>query len=378
MGPKRDGISHEKGWSKKWPEEGLATRWSRDIGIGFSSLSIRDGRLFTMGHVKGEEIVWAIATDTGEVLWSQSYPSELNDNLHNGGPAATPTLDGDSVYTLGKEGQLYCFNAVTGDIRWKKLLTTELDVQVPEWGFASSPVIIGDQLLLEAGRVVSIHKRTGEIQWQTAKHEAGYGSVAVLDLPEQPRCLATLDCEGLRIVRLETGEEIAFQAWKSPFRTNSTTPIVSGNRIFISTGYNIGCGLFEFDGKSLKEVYANKNMRNHFNNSILWNGYLYGLDGNSNLGRVVQLTCLNLATGEIAWQQAGFGCGSLMVANGELLILSDVGTLVLAKATPDKFEELSRSKFLSDRCWTVPVLFERHIYGRNAKGMLKCVRLEPE
>lgn len=106
--------------------------------------------------------------------------------------------------------------------------------------------------------------------------------------------------------------------------------------------------------------------------------YLYGFDGNSNLGRVVKLTCMNFSSGEVAWQQAGFGCGSLMVANGQLLILSDRGMLVLAKATPDGFEEITRSTFLTDRCWTVPVLLDRHIYGRNALGNLKCVKLAPD
>jgi outer membrane protein assembly factor BamB len=378
MGPKRDGISLEKGWSTKWPDDGLQVKWSRDIGIGFSSISIADGRLFTMGHVNGEEIVWALAPDTGKELWSHRYPCELNDNLHDGGPAATPTIDGDRVYTLGKEGQLYCFGTATGKVLWEKQLPKDLDVPIPEWGFSSSAVIIGDQLLLEVGRVVSIHKQTGEVQWQTVKHEAGYGSVALIELPNKPRCLATLDCDGLRIVQLETGKEVAFHEWKSPFRTNSTTPIVSGNRIFISSAYNVGCGLFEFNGSELREIFANRNMRNHFNNCILWDGYLYGFDGNSNLGRVVNLTCMNFSTGEVAWQQAGFGCGSLMVANGQLLILSDRGMLVLAKATPDRFEEITRSTFLTDRCWTVPVLLDRRIYGRNALGKLKCVELAPE
>jgi outer membrane protein assembly factor BamB len=378
MGPKRDGISLEKGWSTQWPEKGLSERWSREIGIGFSSISISDGRVISMGHMAGEEIVWAMAIDTGEVLWSFRYPSELNDNLHDGGPAATPTIEGDRVYTLGKGGQLHCFNVKTGEVHWKKELTTEYEVPTPEWGFSSSPVIIGDQLLLEVGRVVSIHKLTGERQWQTNLHKAGYGSVALIELPEQPRCLATLDCDGLRIVKLDSGEEVAFRAWKSIFRTNATTPIVSGNRIFISSGYNVGCGLFEFNGTSLQDIYTNKKMRNHFNNCILLDGYLYGFDGNSNLGRVVQLTCLNFATGEVAWQKAGFGCGSLMIANNKLLILSEEGTLVVAKASPEKYEELSRSSFLTDRCWTVPVLFDRHIYGRNAVGKLKCVELPAE
>ena len=116
-------------------------------------------------------------------------------------------------------------------------------------------------------------------------------------------------------------------------------------------------------------------MRNHFNNSILFEGFLYGFDGNSNLGRVVQLTCMNFETGKVAWKKAGMGCGSLMVADGKLLILAESGDLVLAKATPTGFEELARSSFLTGRCWTVPVLFDKRVYARNAAGKLICAEL---
>ncbi|SFJ42263.1 PQQ-binding-like beta-propeller repeat protein [Planctomicrobium piriforme] len=373
MGPNRDGISTESDWSTAWQEKGLPVAWSRQIGIGFSSVSVADGRLFTMGHIDGEEVVWCLNPETGEELWSYRYPGALIDNLHEGGPGSTPTVEDNHVYALGKEGQLHCLDAQIGKVIWHKELRQDLDIPLPEWGFASSAVIHGDQVLFEGGRVVSFDKHTGEKNWQTPQHAAGYGSAAIFQ--EQPGGIltATLDCEGLRILDVKTGHQIAFEAWESPFRTNSTTPIIQGNRIFISAGYNVGCGLFELDGTQLKKVYANREMRNHFNNSILWNGYLYGFDGNSNLGRVVQLTCMNFKTGEVAWRKAGFGCGSLIIVDGKLLLLNETGTLVLAKASPEGYEELARSPFLDGRCWTVPVFCNKKIYGRNAAGKLICI-----
>lgn len=375
MGPNRDGVSMETVSTSKWPTDGLPVAWMRAIGIGFSSLSIDRGRLFTMGHVDGEETVWCLDAKTGDELWTHRYPSELNDNLHEGGPGSTPTIDGDRVFTLGKQGQLFCLSTETGNVLWEKMLMDDLDVPLPEWGFSSSPVISGDQLILEGGRLVSYDKKSGTKNWQTDLHEAGYGSAAIFPKGPEASFAASLDCEGLRIVKLKTGQQVAFRAWPSPYRTNATTPIVDGNRIYISTAYNVGCGLFDFHGTSLKPIYSNKEMRNHFNNSILWKGYLYGFDGNSNLGRVVQLTCMNFETGEVAWKQRGFGCGSLMIADGKLLILSETGDLVLAKATHTAFEELARTSFLTGRCWTVPVLLEQRVYGRNAAGKLICVEL---
>ncbi len=374
MGPNRDGVSHETNWSADWPATGLPVLWTREIGIGFSSVSLHGNRLFTMGHIDGDEFVYCLNADTGETIWSYSYPSALVDNLHEGGPGATPAIDGDFVYTVGREGQLHCFRTADGEIVWSKQLQEDLGVAMPEWGFSSSAYILGDQLILEAGRVVSHHKLTGEKIWQTEPHAAGYGS-AISFIQDGKTLLATLDCEALRVLDAADGKELATYEWASPFGTNSTTPIVHEGGIYISTGYQVGCGLFRFTNNELDLVYANREMRNHFNNSILYDGYLYGFDGNSNLGRVVQLTCMDFATGDVMWKKRGFGCGSLMIADGKLLILSDAGELVLAEATPKGFQEITRSQFLEGRCWTVPVLLNGRVFGRNAAGTLVCSTL---
>ncbi len=134
-------------------------------------------------------------------------------------------------------------------------------------------------------------------------------------------------------------------------------------------------GLFRLQNESLEPVYKNTDMRNHFNNSILLDGSLYGFDGDSHIGRLVTLNCIDFGTGKPAWKQRGLGCGSLLIADGKLLILAEDGTLVLAKASPVAYTELARSPFLEGRCWTVPVLADGRVYGRNAAGKLVCVTL---
>ena len=168
---------------------------------------------------------------------------------------------------------------------------------------------------------------------------------------------------------------MAFAEWKSPYRTNATTPIIVGDQIFVSTGYKIGCGLFRLQSESLELVYKNTEMRNHFNNSILLDGHLYGFDGDAHLGRLVTLACIDFTTGKLTWKQRGLGCGSVLIADGKLLVLTEDGTLVLAKASPDAYVELARSAFLEGRCWTAPILSDGWVYGRNAAGKLVCVTL---
>lgn len=378
MGRNHDGISTESGWLADWPKDGLREIWSREIGTGFSSFSVVDGLAYSMGHPKGrrdgKETVWCLDAETGDTVWSHSYSAELNPNLYEGGPGSTPTVHDDMVFTLSVDGRLIGFQRKTGDIVWEVDLQKELAVGMHEWGFNASPYILDNQLLLECGRVVSFDWKTGKKLWQSKKHAAGYGSVRSFEYGKQI-LLASVDCDGLRISRPTDGSEVAFTEWKSPFRTNSTTPIIFEDRIFVSTGYNVGSALFRLTADGLKEIYSQREMRNHFNNSILYDGHLYGFDGNSNLGRVVRLTCIEFETGKVKWQQKGLGCGSLMIANKHLLILSDKGELVLAKASPQEFHEVSRSQFLEDRCWTAPVLINNRVYGRNADGKAVCVQL---
>ena len=374
MGAGGRGISTESGWASSWPTEGLEEMWSKEIGIGFSSISISRGRLYTAGHREGTETIYCLNADDGQLLWKHQYPCQLIDNLYEGGPGATPSIDEGLVLMVGKEGQFLCLEADTGDVVWEKMLQQDLGVPVPEWGFNCSPLILGDEVIIQGGRVASYDKQTGEKNWQSKRHMSGYGCVRPLR-SGQKDYLTVLDCEAIRVLDASDGSEVDAFPWKSPFGTNSTTPIVDGDTVFVSTGYQVGCGLFRFTQGRLELVYENREMRNHFNNSVLWNGFLYGFDGNSNLGRVVQLKCMNHRTGEVAWKHSGLGCGSLMLADGKLLLLSDDGRLVLAKASPESFEKLSESKILDGRCWTVPVMHRQRIFARNAKGRLVCVRL---
>jgi outer membrane protein assembly factor BamB len=374
MGENFDGISSESGWSTSWPNGSLPVAWTNEIGIGFSSMSIVHGRLYTMGNLNGTESVYCFDAKTGKQIWRHSYECKLVAVLYEGGPGSTPTIDGENLYSVGKEGQLMCLRASDGKMVWEKSLQDDLGVPLPEWGFNASPFILGDQLILEVGRLVSYNKTTGEKNWQTDKHSSGYGSVRAMKRDGQT-LLVSLDCEGLRINRSGDGSEVVFEPWPSPFRTNSTTPIIHEDTIFVSTGYDIGCGLLRLTGDKLDKIYANREMRNHFNNSILFEGHLYGFDGNSNHGRTIHLKCMDYKTGKVLWKHRGLGCGSLMIVDGKLLLLSEDGRLVVAEAKPEGFKQLAETPILEGRCWTVPVLLDGRVYARNAAGKLVCVEL---
>lgn len=371
-GPDLNLISVDADFQTDWPEDGPPIRWKTKVGVGYSSVSVVGERVWTMGHADDKETVYCLSTKNGEVIWTHRYAGKLVDNLHKGGPGSTPTVDGDRVYSLGKEGQFFCLDKSDGQVVWKFNAGEALGVKTPEWGFTGSPLIVGDRLILDLGRIVALNKNDGEILWKSGLAKAGYGSATPLMFAGQ-KAIAVLNNEGLVVLDVNRGEELAFHKWKTNFATNSTSPIVFGNSIFLSTGYQRGCTLLGVNDDTLQTVYEKKTLSNHMSNSVVHKGFIYGFDGNAHRGRNARLVCIEAATGAERWAQKGLGCGSLMMAGDKLLVLSEKGELVIAKANPEKWEELARAQVINERCWTVPVLANGQVYCRNDAGELVCV-----
>ena len=168
MGPDHDGVSKESGWSKEWPSEGLATVWTRELGIGFSSFSVADGRAYSMGHRDGKETVWCLDALSGEAIWTHSYPALLNPNLYEGGPGSTPTVHAEMVFSLSVDGRLIGFHRETGEIVWEVDLQKELDVLMPRHTFLMiSCCWNADEWCRSTGRPVVSYGNPGSIRLAT-------------------------------------------------------------------------------------------------------------------------------------------------------------------------------------------------------------------
>jgi len=377
-GPDENGIAREKLGDAVDPENAV---WRKKIGIGFSSIAVADGRIFTMGHdgrkVAGEETIWCLDAETGEEIWSDTYEAALLPNLHEGGPSATPTVAGEQVFTLSKDGRLHAYETESGKRLWQRNVMADAGMKrPPEWGFAGSPYVVGELLLIEAGATFAFKKATGELVWRSEMYRPAYGSPVAFEHVGKTR-IAILKTDGLVILDAAAGTTLAFEKWETAFQTNASTPIIDDNLIFISTGYDRGCALFEFTGETLEKRYENRAMCNHMNNSVLIDGHLYGFDGTAHRGRPTEFVCLEFATGKEKWRvkpDEGLFCGSVIgTADHQLVILTERGELLVAKATPDQFAYIARAQVLGGRCWTPPALANGRIYCRNARGDLVCV-----
>lgn len=364
-GPDRSGVSVESNWNVAGSAVPL---WTTDLGLGHSSFAIADGRVFTLGYDReaGLDRVFCFDATTGDEHWRHEYPADIWDNAHDGGTQTTPTVVGDVVYTSNREGRVFCFNAVDGTVRWSRDLAADHGLTPPTWGFSASPLVVGDRIHMNFGKVISLDRGTGADLWVT---ETDYGNAYSTPAPfehDGRSCLALLDGDGLAVVAGADGQELAFLPWVKNPQIYPMTPVIIGDRIFISAGYNRGCAMVRFDGETLEEIWAGRTMRNKMTGCVLWEGHLYGFDESI-------LKCIDLEGNEL-WRQRGLGTGSMSIAGGRMIILDGKGQVIIAEADPEEYREHSRHKVFDEgTAWSTPVLSHGLVYCRSSLGPMACL-----
>lgn len=367
-GPDYNGISKETGWLATWPANGPKQLWKAEVGIGFASFAVSSGRVYTVGNNKDTDTVFCFDAANGQELWKHSYPAKLDPKYYEGGPSATPTVDGDRVYSFSKRGVVHCLEAAKGTVIWTKDLATELNAKMPTWGFASSVFIEGELALFNLGSAgAALDKKSGKVVWSSGPDEAGYSSFVPITSGGKRAVMFAIKQQVVALNPADGKEAWRFP-WKTQYDVNAADPIMSGGKVFISSGYGRGGGVFDVGSQPPKKVWENKNMRNHMNAGVLWQGHVYGLDED-------QLRCLVFESGEVKWTAKQTGKGSLMLADGKLIVLGEKGELMIAEASPAEFKVISRVQALGGKCWTTPVLANGRIYCRNAAGSVVCLEV---
>jgi outer membrane protein assembly factor BamB len=367
-GPDLNGISKEQGWFKPWPKEGPKQIWKANVGPGYATVSVSNGRVFTTGSDNKTETITCLDEKTGRALWTHSYATAFVPQFYEGGSSGTPMVDGDRVYHLAQMGELFCLNAASGKVIWSNNVATATGTQIPTWGLTGAPLVHGDLLIVHAGAAgCAVEKATGKVVWKS-DGEGGYATP--VPFTDQMLIFGT---KALACVDPKSGKLAWSFPWKTLYDVNAADPIVvSKDRVFISSDYNHGCALLEVKGNKATAVWENKNLKNPFASSVLLNGHIFGIDAYAGKPNGT-LRCIDLANGDLKWQEASIGNGALMAADNKLIVISEKGELVMVEPTPSAFKPLARAQVLGGRCWTMPVLSNGKIFCRNAKGDLVCV-----
>jgi outer membrane protein assembly factor BamB len=364
-GPDHNGISRETGWFQTGTP--FETVWEAGVGQGYSSVAVVGQHLYTAGNRNNQDIVQCLNTQSGAEIWKFSYPCPAGSYP---GPRATPTVSDNRVYMMSREGHVVCLKADSGTEIWSRSVARELKADSPGWGFAGSPRIHGNLLLLNIGdKGLALNKETGATVWSSGTGKSGYSTPVVGEIAGRS-IVALFSAQGLVGLDLKTGASLWQYPWKTAHDVNAADPVMDGGQILISSGYGVGGALLQIKGEKTDLLWNNKALRSHFGTPVLWKGFVYGFDGNAGGGT---LKCIEWTTGAVKWEYAGFGFGSLSMADGKLIILSERGDLAIAVASPDSYQELAKRTILKGTCWTVPVLANGLLYCRNDAGRLLAI-----
>jgi len=365
-GPGRDGISAETGLASDWGEQGPPVLWRTVLGEGYSGMSVADGRLVTMAGRGADELVLAFDADSGEELWRYRIGDKWRDGQGNG-PRSTPTIRGNVVYAVGAHGTLAALSASDGKELWAHDLEKEYRARIPRWGMSSSPLIEGDLLLVEVGGkdalIVAFDAASGKEAWRAGDGKAGYAAPLAVTAGGTSQVLFFTG-DGLVSVSPADGKILWERAWKTSWDVNAAMPVlVPPDRVFVSSGYDVGAALFRLRADGVEELWRSRGMKNQFSSSLLHDGHLYGFDNKI-------LKCIDAGSGELRWQARDFGHGSLIYADSHLIVMGERGTLALVEASPAGYREQARLQVFDGKTWTLPTLAGGILYLRDEKELV--------
>lgn len=366
-GPGRDGHSTETGLLKQWPAGGPPLAWrTTGAGEGYSSFSTSAGRLYTLGARGQVEHVVAFDAETGRKVWETANGRRFQ-NDRGDGPRSTPTVDGDRLYVFGGSGDLTCLEAATGARIWSVNVVQRLSGGNPYWGYSESPLIIGDRLLVNVGgrraSIVAFDKQDGRVLWQQLDDEAAYSSPMLLRIGSLSQAVFFT---GRRVLAVDPRDGRLVWSYDrvSNGTANIATPVVRGNRVFVSSDYGTGAALLDVRAAgsiaSATEVYFTRDMRNHHASSVLVGDTLYGFSSSI-------LTALRFDTGEVLWRHRSVGKGSLVYADERLYLYSEQGVVGLADASPTGYQERGRFSIgtVGPPTWSHPIIANGHLIIRD-------------
>lgn len=392
-GPHRDGISPDHGLLSSWSEKGPDLVWSsktvnkgKNIGAGWSSVSLVGDRIYTMGDFGKECHVVCLERGTGKLVWS----THIGRTRGNGGPRCTPTIDGENVYALTNDGQLACLGTVKGEIRWKHDYAEDFaGKSMANWHFCESPLVDGEKLICTPGGdkagVMALDKKTGKVIWQCpipGSGGAGYSSLVASDGAGVRQYITFMGRgKGLVGVEAKSGKLLWSYTRVANGTGNIPTAIIKGDLVFATSGYGTGSALLKLvaDGKggvTAQEQYFLKGnvLQNHHGQVVLVGDYVYGGHGH-NEGHPF---CLHMESGKFAWgpvfgeKHPGSGSAAVIYADGNLYFRWQDNTMGLIEASPGGYVLRSSFSLPSglNTGWPQPVVVDGKLYIRGNDNLL--------
>lgn len=374
-GKNRDFISTASGLADSWPATGPKKIWSRPLGDGYSAIAEESGSLYTAFRRNSKDVVTALDAATGKTLWEYEYQNPFRNSYPEKvgpGPYAMPQVIGERVVTASGTGKIHSLDKKTGRPVWYHDLYREFGGTQLDYGYACHALPYKDTLIyLNGGRgagVIAFRQNDGAVAWKALDLKNAHSSPLLIDVDGQPQVAALLADQVIGF-----NPENGALLWSHPHVTNYglavSTPVWGpGNLLFVASAYGTGGRVLQLSQSggrtSIKQLWYDPHLQLHFGTAIQRDGYIYMSSGYNG---PVFMTAFELKTGAIKWQQRGFAKAQLLYADGKIILTDEDGALALCKATPERFEVLSRASVLQNIAWTPPTAVGTRLYVRDRR-----------
>lgn len=376
-GPTRNFVSTSKGLAPSWPASGPKQLWTRPLGQGHSSILVSGNTLYTMYSQGEQEVVIALAADTGKTIWEYKYDAPTAGmNYKEGlGPHSTPLLVGDRLFTVGAIGKFQALDKKTGKVLWSHDLWKEYGGTKMGRGYSCSPLLYKNTIIITLGgqgqTLIAFNPNDGAVVWKNQSLDMSPASPIIINVDGQDQLVAFLG-KVIAGVDPNNGELL----WSHPHVTdwglNISTPVWGNdNLLFVSSAYSGGSRVLKLaqaGGKtSVTELWFNNRLRIHHGTAIRLGDYVYGSSGDFGPSF---FCAINVKTGEIAFQDRSFPKINSLYADGKLIILDEDGNLVLATVSPAGLKVISKVSLMKNLAWTAPTLAGTKLYIRDRQTIM--------
>ncbi len=351
-----------------FPAEGLGLQvaWKKPLGSGYSGIAVAQGRLVTMFSDGESDHVVALDLRTGRELWRRALDATYRG--HDGsddGPLGSPVIDDGRVFVVAPRGKLAALKLADGSEVWSRSLAQDFGAEAPFYGFSTTPLVEGDVLVVQTGgpegkSVSGLDKRSGKLLWSRGDEKVDYQSPAAMVLAGRRQIVAVA---GKRVMGLDpkSGELLWEHALGEKESAAAAQPTFLGDdRFLIFVGDEaVAFKISSASGAiTAKELYRSRELGNTYAAPVVHDDHLYGFRGEI-------LTCARADSGEKVWKSREPGGRGLILVDGRLVIFGARGNVVVARATPEGYDEQARIASFERSGFTWPSFAGELILVRN-------------
>ena len=338
---------------------------------------VQGNRLIVPGRDEKNDLVFCINADTGELIWMGSYEAEAATS-HGPGSRATPFINENRVYTYGRSGDLVCWQLEDGKQLWRKNVKDDGGVE-PSWGFSTTPLVLANMVIVQGGGtalVMAYDKLSGNLLWKSMEGNAGYAAAITMNMDNEVKLLV-YHGTGLTCLNPADGKPLWNVPWPTKYGVNATTPIVSNDIIFHTSGYKMGSQALLVTNSGYSVLWKNNFMEAQHSDPVLIDGYIYGYSGESSRNNG-HFKCIELSTGKEMWNTNAIGQGTTTFVDGHLICQDIKGNIFLVNPNPTGFVKVgeirSAIKDVKNPAWTVPVVANGKLYLRYMQQLV-CYKI---